>query len=221
MNQENTPRVRALDFEEELAVSAYEKAVTDALSSADSAAGRVLTASFSILTAYGALVGLVAPEDDPQPFLIALPFLFLLAAALLSVRSLTRAIDFRISKDLGTIESRVADTVSSKRRPLWWAVLWLTVGIAVAGLVVIDSYAGAEATPDDLSVEVWVVGDAADRITELCDLNAPVILGSARPDAVESSDSDFLEIAPSDGTCGEVARLNVPRSEIVALVVFE
>jgi hypothetical protein len=66
-----------LTFEEQTAVTAYEKAVSDALSAADSAAEKLITAAFSIATAYGALVALVAPKEETRSLVLGLPFIFL------------------------------------------------------------------------------------------------------------------------------------------------
>lgn len=210
--KEQTPEtlpVRPLSFEEQTAVAAYEKAISDALAAADSAAERLITAAFSIATAYGALIALVAPEDETKSWILGLPFLPLMGAAIAAMVAHTVGIDVDITGDIQLVTRRIESSIVSKRRPAWIALVLMVVAVAVAGWIVVDRYSGGETASDDLSVTIWVTPSEAQKLVSVCGTTTASISGLAKAEAL-SSTAPFLSLKPEARSCGDHAQLLSP-----------
>lgn len=72
-------------FREQAVLDAYKEAIKGALDSADAAAEAIATASFSIATAYGALLGLVRPKDASVAVPLVTPIFIFAAVAVLAL----------------------------------------------------------------------------------------------------------------------------------------
>ena len=209
-------RVRPLSYVEETAVTAYEKAITDALSSANSAAEKLIAAAFSIATAYGALIALVAPEDETKSWILGLPFLPLMGAAIAAMYALTRGIDVDITSDITLVTERVEKSVTDKRNPSWVALALMVIAIAIAGWIVADRYSGGEKASEDLSLTVWVTPSEAERLASVCGATTKSIAALAAEEALGST-APLLSLKPETGSCGDHARLVIPKAHIVAI----
>ncbi len=206
---------RPLSFEEELAVSAYEKATSDALSAADSAAEKLITAAFSIATAYGALIALVAPEDDTSSWILGLPFVPLMIAAIAAMFARTRGVDVDLTNEIDKVMERVEDAVKAKRTPSWIALGFMVLAVAVAGWIVVDRYSGGE-TLEVKSVTIWVTQNEAQRLAGVCGEATASISGESKVDALGAEDP-FLAVKPSMGSCGSYVEVRVRRGQVVAI----
>lgn len=138
----SVPDLRVLTFREQAAFEAYKEAIKNALDSANSAVEAIATASFSIATAYGALLGLVRPKDTVVAVPVVAPIVgFALAAAIALV---VRSLGVRVALTANTVDSVVGDingTIKAKRIGGWIAVALLFVTLIVAGLLVVAAYA--------------------------------------------------------------------------------
>ena len=83
MNQQS--ELRPPTLAENLAIEGYKTAITTALASVNGVCDKIVTAAFSVATAFGAVVALVAPKESPAPLLMALPFLLFAAAVALAL----------------------------------------------------------------------------------------------------------------------------------------
>lgn len=125
-------------------MAAYTEAIKGAITAADNAAAAVTTASFSLATAYGALVGLVKPSSTtPGTIQLAIPFIGFAIAAILG--TVARLVGTGIKN-----ENAIAEIRSMIRTAVWWKRGLAGVGIVVtivaliaAGWIVVNSYAKA------------------------------------------------------------------------------
>lgn len=131
-------------FREQAVLDAYKEAIKGALESADAAAQAIATASFSIATAYGALLGLVKPKDAAVAVPLVTPILIFAAAALLAL--IARSLGVRTALQPNTVAGVANDigrTVWAKRIVGWVALAALAAALIVAGLLVEAAYAPA------------------------------------------------------------------------------
>lgn len=136
---------------EEALFESYKEAMKQALAAANAASDKVLTAAFTLATAYGALLGLVKPKDTAVPLLGVVPFIALGAAAVIAASALL--VGLRIGPTPSslprTVEGFLTDltgTISAKQRRSGWAVVAMAVAMIISGIVVFVLYAPA-ATP--------------------------------------------------------------------------
>lgn len=138
----NMPDLRVATFREQAAFEAYKEAIKNALDSANKAVEAIATASFSIATAYGALLGLVRPKDTVVAVPVVAPILaFAVAAAIALV---ARSLGVRVALADNTVESVAGDingTIKAKRILGWVALTFLFVALVAAGLLVVAAYA--------------------------------------------------------------------------------
>jgi hypothetical protein len=132
--------LRPTTLEEQLALEAYQEAIKGALSSADSAADKILTAALSVSTLYGALVTLVKPETEAAPIVLAIPFALLALAAVISGWALTAGVSNLESAKVESVKKAVRDTISAKRLRSNAAVLLMAIALVAAGVVVTYAY---------------------------------------------------------------------------------
>lgn len=104
-------------------LAAYTEAIKGALTAADSAAAAVGAAAFSLATAYGALVGLVAAKPAPPSFVLVLPFIGFAASAVVS----TWAKFFGAEIDS---ENGIAEIQHILRRNIRWKRTLGSIGLA-------------------------------------------------------------------------------------------
>jgi hypothetical protein len=131
-------------FREQAVLDAYKEAIKGALESADAAAEAVATASFSIATAYGALLGLVKPKDAAVAVPLVTPILIFALAAVVALVS--RSLGVKTSLTPNTVDgvsSDISNTVWAKRIGTWLALFALAAALIVAGLLVQAAYAPA------------------------------------------------------------------------------
>jgi adenine deaminase len=138
----NMPDLRVATFREQAAFEAYKEAIKNALDSANKAVEAIATASFSIATAYGALLGLVRPKDTAVAVPVVAPILaFAVAAAIALV---ARSLGVRVALADNTVESVAGDingTITAKRILGWVALTFLFVALVAAGLLIVAAYA--------------------------------------------------------------------------------
>lgn len=138
----SVPDLRGMTFREQAALEAYKEAIKNALDSANTAVETIATASFSIATAYGALLGLVRPKDTAVDVPVVAPIVgFALAAAIALV---ARSMGVAVALADNTVDSVVGDvqqTIQVKRVGGWIALAFLFVTLIVAGLLVVAAYA--------------------------------------------------------------------------------
>ena len=133
---------------EENIYSIYQESIKNALESSNKAAETVTTAAFSIATAYGALVALVTPETRPLEFVIGLPIVLFVAAAVIALWSRSRIIEVTDTSDLGRIIDLTTSHITNKRMGVRGAVVGLAIAVIAATLVVAYSYEPASQSTD-------------------------------------------------------------------------
>jgi hypothetical protein len=143
----SSDRLRPISLEEEIALEAYREAIKAGLTSADSAADKVLTASLSIATAYAGLLALVKPEKEAAPTILALPFIALGLAAFAAAWAIAQGVTSLSRLEVTAVRGAVDNTLKAKR--LWTrvAVLIVVVALGLAGYVVISVYGAGAVSP--------------------------------------------------------------------------
>jgi hypothetical protein len=207
---------RPLTYTEETARVAYEKAISDSLTSATSSAEKLLTAAFSIATAYGALIALVAPENETKSWILGLPFLPLMGAAIAAMVALTLGISADITNDIEKLTERIENSVKAKRIPSWIALGFMVVAVAIAAWVVVDRYGGGATPTGDTSVTIWVTPSQAKELASVCGTPTASISGLTAEDGLEST-APLLTLKPEAGSCGDHAQLVIPKARVVAV----
>lgn len=133
-------RLRPIGLEEEIALEAYREGVKASLASADTAADKVLGASFSIATAYGALLALVKPEKVAAPLLLGLPFALFGLAAIAGAWALAHGVKPLARLRVNDVRGAVDDTLSAKRFWTRIAVVVLVLALVASAFVVLSTY---------------------------------------------------------------------------------
>lgn len=159
------PPLRAPTFAESVAIDNYKGAVTGALASADSVSDKIVTAAFSVATAFGAIVALVTPKDSTSSYLIALPFILLAGAVGAALYAESLAVPINLSDDLATVKTSVDTTISSKRLAGRVALVALALGMLGAGLVLASTYrSSSKSTSTTVSLWLTAAGDRAVKL---------------------------------------------------------
>src|SRR5256885_11469213 len=99
-------------YNESVLLDAYKEAIKGALAAADTAADKILTAAFSLTTAYGALVALAQPKAGSTPIVILLPFLPFACAAVLAVLALLPSVSVAATNELAKVTGAVSGTLA-------------------------------------------------------------------------------------------------------------
>jgi hypothetical protein len=209
--------LRAPTFNEEVAIDNYKAASKDSLSSATSVADKIVTAAFSIGTAYGAVIALVAPKDTPAPLVAAIPFALLALAIVSALYAQSIAVAVAGTDDLDSLTSAVNDTAHKKRKWGRIALALLTAGIIATGIIIREEYSepAKEGSPEP--VEVLLTESGAQSVGSAC--------GTAGQDrimgTVEDADSfsaDPLQLTVTEDACRDApGTLSLPKTA-VALV---
>jgi hypothetical protein len=159
-------KLRALSFDELVAIDNYKSATSNALAATAAMADKIVAAAFSVGTAYGAVVALVAPKDSASPLLVIAPFAVLALA--LGIALWGEGIGVPITSTTTTEQARtsVTSTITTKRRWNNAAIVVLVVAMALAGYVLYDTYrptAGSKMT-----VTIWLTSAGARLVDQAC-----------------------------------------------------
>jgi hypothetical protein len=163
------PPLRAPTFAESVVIDSYKGAATGAIASADSVADKIVTASVSVATAFGAVVALVTPKDSTSGYVIAIPFVLLAAAVGTSLYAQSIAVPINLSDDLATVKSSIDDTIKSKR--LWGRIGLgaLAIGILIAALVLASTYRESKkAKAKTTAVTLWLTSSGEKTVQVAC-----------------------------------------------------
>jgi hypothetical protein len=208
------PALRAPTFAESAAIDTYKEAVTGALSSADSVSDKIVTAAFSVATAFGAIVALVTPKDSTSHYLVALPFVLLAAAIGAALYAQSRAVPIKPTDDLTTVKSSVDSTVRSKR--LWGrvALAALAAGMLVAGGVLVSTYRESTKKSTPTAVQLWLTPAGASTVARACGPGTPSPLKGTVADPKQLA-AATVEIKVDATACpGGAGLLVLPRAAI-------
>jgi len=128
--------LRPLQFDEEVYVKAFPEAISKALEASDGACGTILTASFSIATAYGAAIALVAPKEAQSPTLVLTPFVVLAVAVIVAMIGKAAGVSLKKVETVEAARTSIKRAVWTKRIASWIAIVFLATGMVVAGVVI-------------------------------------------------------------------------------------
>jgi hypothetical protein len=137
--------IRPPTYQETVLLAAYTEAVKAALEAANKSAELIATAAFSIATAYGALVGLVAPKQSQAPIIVGLPFAALAAAVIAGLVGRMMALSLNVANDVDAIRRALEGAITRKRWAAGIALGAVAIGLVMAGYVVVTTYGGATA----------------------------------------------------------------------------
>ena len=132
--------VRSPTMGEAALFEAYAEAIKTALAGANSAADKVLTACFSIGTAYVALIGLVQPDKTPSPVVILLPVGILAIAAGLAAVGLAANVELGDPRTVADVKVTLESVIKTKQITSIGAVIVAGIAIVVGAFVVNDVY---------------------------------------------------------------------------------
>jgi hypothetical protein len=202
------PGVRPLYASEDIAVQAFKDAITKALDSADGACGTVLTASFSIVTAYGAAVALIAPKDTPRTILVLTPFIAISLAIMGAL--LGKAAGVKMSgewNDVGENRSTIQRAVRAKRAASAVAVAFLAVGMVVAGWILSQHFSGGDNASGQRVIGLTVSGKRI--LGRACSVDADHLRGTV------NIQGDFTTVTLTDPKmCSGTSTVTLPSSAV-------
>lgn len=208
-------QLRGPTFSENIYATAYSDAVVKAIGSADTAVTAVVTASFSLATAYGALVGLVAPKDDPGDVILGLPFFGFALAVLVALWAGAGGVSVQVSDDVPTVRSAITSTVNSKRGTTRGAIVILFLSVMAAAYVVVTAYAAPATEEENETASVILTSEGATSLEAQCPDTGSTGTVSGTVSA-SSLDQNYLVIAPDEGTCN-VTKLKIAKELVVAV----
>ena len=202
---------RPLYTSEDMALQAFKDATTKALDSADGACGTILTASFSIVTAYGAAVALVTPKGNPTPILLLAPFIAISLAAAAAL--VGKAAGVKLSGDWDDLDqdrSSIRKAVTLKRAASWTAVACLAIGMVVAGWVLLEHFGQPEEAAGDQVV--GLTGPGKRLFEQACGVRAEELSGKV------SVSGDFTTVTlAGPATCGGTSSVTLPSNAVAYL----
>lgn len=214
-----TAELEPLEPHEAVLWDAYKEGIKGAIAAADSAADKVLTAAFSIATAYGALVGLVKPSGTASSAVIGAPFLVLGIAAIAAMLALTRSIEPVGSSNLATLKTAVTGKLLWKRVWTGIAVAVMAVAIGVAGYVVVNNYAVTASESEDTlhaTIQVLTPAGGEDPLATACPaVTAGELEGEVHTDTL---DQQFIAVDVGADVCAEAATtIRLPAAQIAVI----
>jgi hypothetical protein len=210
------PVLVPLSFDQQVFVDAYKDAIKQAVASASDASGALLTACFSIATAYGALIGLVAPKDQQNRALVLAPFVFLAGAVLAAMIGKVSGIAVGSLTTPGQVSSAIGETVRTKKRASWAAIALVSVSMIVAGVVIVKSYAGTR-KPASETVVVRLSDAGQKAYQAACGKAASSVTGTIRSSAAGTT---FVEVTLDKvDPCGGLSKLVLPTADVVTAAV--
>jgi hypothetical protein len=170
--------LHSLTFAEHVVVEGYKAAAAKAVSDADTLADKIVTASFSVATAYGAVVALVTPKDSPSTMLIVAPFVVIAGAIGLALLAQSFTLPLQVSNDFATVQASLASTTSKKRWTGRGALAVLAIGVALAGYAIYETYGpGAEEDKPSTAVELWLTTAGEVVMTDACGTSKSPVSG--------------------------------------------
>lgn len=210
--QHQTPAgsgLEPLEWSDEVRMNAYRSALEKALESSDGACGTILTSCFSLATAYGAVIALVAPKDEQAPLLVVLPFVLLALGAVVALLGKSTGISLsEKAETTGEVRSVITTAVNDKRRASWFAIGLAAAGVVLAGYVVLRTYGhSSEVTLDSSEVVLSSVGKA--NVAGACGQSTESLTGEA------TVTKRWITIAIADAaqeSCGGIETLTLPAS---------
>jgi hypothetical protein len=156
-------------FEQFLVVETYKDSYKTSISSLNGSCEKIVTAAFSIATAYGALIALVKPADDIPGWAVAAPILVLTAAAVLGLIGHARGMSDMPTNDFSQVRDELKTTIDAKRFWAGLAIACLAVAVVFGGVVTYLRYG----TPADASttstVEVSLTVTGQKAVAKLCE----------------------------------------------------
>ncbi|MCP4303566.1 MAG: hypothetical protein GY788_01510 [bacterium] len=200
-----------LDFEQVQILEAYKSAYKSAIEGVNASCGKITTASFSLATAYGAVLALVKPKDEVAVIWVVLPFAGFALAALCGLAGHTDAISGKPSAEYDVMETEVTGTIDRKAQWAYSGLGFLVVAVFVAGLVTYGRY--GQQTPTETSTEVTVQLSTTgeELVASLCDGGGGAQLTA---DSATVSDSSIELTAVAE--CG-AADLTLASDEVRAI----
>ena len=167
-----------LTFSEQIVVDNYRAAMTGALAAADSVADKVVTAAFSVATAYGAVIVLIAPKDSQTPWQAVIPFVPLALAMGLALYAQSIGIEIGETDVVETVRTRVQSTVSGKRKWGRWSLAALVAALIAAGWVVYSFYGPSAKTdePSLIDAELYLTSAGTAAVKLVCGKDAVTVL---------------------------------------------
>lgn len=209
------PTLRPASFAEAAAMEGYREAIKGALSAADSTADKVVTASLSVATAYGALLALVTPEGQATPAALGFPFAAIALALVLAMWAQSTGVTLDATNVVDQIESRVRSTVGTKRKFTRAAVFALVAGLTIAGFVVAANF--GVSTGDETETAVVALSARGQAIVaDLCGTTpAGTVEGLIDPNEL---DNRFIAVHVSDAACMDrLAIIQLPSTVITGI----
>jgi hypothetical protein len=201
--------LKEIPWEGRVLMDAHKAALEKALESSDGACGTTLTACFSLATAYGAAIALVAPKDEQAPLLVLAPFVLLAAGAVVALIGKTTGISLGRFATTRQVRNLVESAVGTKRKASWWAVGLAATGVILAGYVVFATYGRAEPPAVGKSEIVFSPAGTAQFATA-CGDAANSVVGSAS--FTERWVTITLDAAAE--ICGGVETLTMPSAAV-------
>ncbi|MDQ6948676.1 MAG: hypothetical protein M3256_21065 [Actinomycetota bacterium] len=185
------------------------------MAAATDASGALLTAAFSVATAYGAVIALVAPKDKQAPVLVALPFVGIAVAVVAAMIGRTTGVSLVATNDVGVIRNDVTSAVGRKRQMANIAIVALAAALIVAGYVLGATYRSTPATAaSNSNVVVTFTPDGKRVFDAACGSDAATVTGKLQ--TASPLLKDFVTVAPSAPT--KCTKVSMPASLIAAVV---
>jgi hypothetical protein len=169
--------LKEIPWEGRVLMDAHKAALEKALESSDGACGTTLTACFSLATAYGAAIALIAPKDEQAPLLVLAPFVLLAAGAVVALIGKTTGISLGPFATTRQVRNLVESAVRAKRKASWWAVGLAAAGVVLAGYVVFATYGQPEPPTVEKSQIVFSPAGTA-QFANACGRTADSVVGS-------------------------------------------
>jgi len=208
MSAPATPQWRPASFDEKVLMDAYTTAANKAVESTDSACGTLLTACFSIVTAYGAAIALVAPKDEQSPVVVLTPFVLFAIGAVAAMIGKAASVNLDAVATVSDTRSRITRVAGKKRICGWVAVGALAIGLVVAGYV-LNAMFGQPTAEATANQQITLTAEGAALLAEPCGTQLVAVIGSA------ASTNGLTSITlddPSD--CEGVEMITVPTGSI-------
>jgi hypothetical protein len=210
----NTP-LRSLTFAEAVAVENYKAAASGALASANSSADRLVTAAFTLATAYSAAIALVQPSGSPASWTVLLPLVPLAITVVLGLVAQSITVSLAATNDAATVQSNVASAVKTKRILSIIAVVVLVIGIGAAAWALYDTYGPGADEKSPTQVELLLTPVGADVVARACGTPADTLAGEVKDEDALSAKQ--ISITVQSGACGdESMTLVLPRAAVAA-----
>jgi len=193
--------LRSMYFSEKLIIDTYRNAGTSAFTSADGIADKIVTAAFSVGTAYVAVIALVSPKDSVSPLLVTVPFVLLAIALGCALRAQSFQLQLEPpTNSVTVISSRVAATIKSKRKWGTGALIALILGLVIAGWAVYETYGpGADEQDSTITAQIWLTPAGMELVTTACGKVDDPLVGNV--DEAKALSSGSVTVAVTTETC--------------------